>query len=890
MSSPIFADLDNSGHDELIVPAAGGKLIAYVTDATGNNKQFLVYDTGSNNDLMSTPIVVTAPSGRKEIFAGVSRAIGTNVTTPQDGSIYGWDALTGQFLPGWPQTTGHATDGTSGIVGALASGNLEGNGSPDIIATSLSNQVYAFRLDGSVLWSYNANDTISSGAVVGDLNGDGKLEVVFGSDTSSNGYFQNGGFINILTSGGQALYRYRVGETIWSSPVLADLNRDGKLEVVVGTGLAFAENSDPAISGPAIAAGDAIYAINGQGQGLPGWPYMTTSNLSQKRSTYSSPAVADLLGDGQMEVIEEDRMGYLHVVQANGQPLPGWAGGKLISPAGATPQGDTYASPIVADVTGSGHPEIVASAGAYIIVFDAQGNQVADLSLPNVPGAKLNAPAIGQYDENGGLELASVENQFGGTGYPISVNLWKLPSTSVTPPWPMLRRFPSSMAVQPSIPYLQSYVTGVFQTFLGRAPTSSELSQFVTSLDTLQYTKFDFANAIAASPTGRTHFADTVIRTTLNRAATPADEQIIVGALNRGATELDIEAAYLNSGEFAQRAGTVQNAIDLVYQAAFGRPAPASDINAWLAVFSPTFKFSDLVNQLLNSEESITHRLVSVALSAGDAIPPDTLQTVLYNVHRGTSEEQIDADFVASAGNYAPTQTLPSYVRTLYRDILGRDAFAIEVAYRMQQFDTGQITPQALAAALVNSTEGETQFVRQEFIALLGRDPGASASALTPYASREALIATLVASDEYFSKNGGNNTAFVQAAYRDIAGISPVPSDALSAWVNQLNAGTPRVALANGLLTSPAYYNQLVVADLFQYAPDESQGVLRTGLGNPTSGIATNPNPAVVSNLSGQLQAGVSSSQLVVNLLTLPSYIATAVYYKGLFRSNGIWS
>jgi hypothetical protein len=98
MSSPVFADLDNSGRDELIVPAAGGRLIAFNTDANGGIHVFQVYNTGSNADISSTPIVVTDPNGHKDVFAALSHDV-NHPGTLEDGRVFGWDAVTGQLLP-----------------------------------------------------------------------------------------------------------------------------------------------------------------------------------------------------------------------------------------------------------------------------------------------------------------------------------------------------------------------------------------------------------------------------------------------------------------------------------------------------------------------------------------------------------------------------------------------------------------------------------------------------------------------------------------------------------------------------------------------------------------------------------------------------------------------
>ena len=243
--SPIVADLDGDGRDEVITPAVGGRLIAYTTGSDGIFREFRRYETGSEANFKATPIVIERPGASPMIVAGLGRdeAIPPVPGPIEDGRVFAFDALTGAVLPGWPVGTGRNNAGQSGVVGPIASGDLDGDGVPEIVVTSFSHLVTAFRLDGTILWRFNNDDTVVSGAAIADLDRDGRPEVVFGGDTSPNGFFHAGGFVNVLTNTGSAKFRIPVGEVIWSSPALADLDGDGMLEIVVGTGLNYARVS-----------------------------------------------------------------------------------------------------------------------------------------------------------------------------------------------------------------------------------------------------------------------------------------------------------------------------------------------------------------------------------------------------------------------------------------------------------------------------------------------------------------------------------------------------------------------------------------------------------------------------------------------------------------------
>ncbi len=103
--SPIFADLNNDGRDELITPVAGSALLAYTAKPDGSGYQFYqLYAAGAQANFKSTPLVVDLPNGRKGIFA----ALGRDESRPgavEDARVFGWYADTGQLIPGWPVST-----------------------------------------------------------------------------------------------------------------------------------------------------------------------------------------------------------------------------------------------------------------------------------------------------------------------------------------------------------------------------------------------------------------------------------------------------------------------------------------------------------------------------------------------------------------------------------------------------------------------------------------------------------------------------------------------------------------------------------------------------------------------------------------------------------------
>lgn len=896
-ASPIMADVFNTGRDDMIEVTAGAQLVAYGANASGTIVPVMNYVApGTIADIQSTPIVVTDPrTGQKDLFAAMGRNQAADGSI-EDGRIYGWNLATGQLLPGWANgvSTGVNSAGITGVIGPLASGDLDGDGVPEIVASSFSHYVTAFHLDSSIMWQWTNDDTISSGVAIGDIDRSGVPSVIVGSDSSASGYFQNGGWVNVLSNVGIEKWRkFMPGEVISASVTLADLQNNGYLDIVVGTGVNFDFSGIPG----ARAAGNYIYALDPFGNFLPGWPYHTTTNDAVGHQVFESLAVADMLGNGQLDVIAIDRSGNLHVIQPNGQDLPGYVGGRAIDPEFATVP-DDYASPIVADANGDGKPDIIVSAGPYVRAFDANGNFIT----------------IGQTQVRGGIyegigTAAVVGNMFGTIGGSLAFVSWNatvnevpdlayfyaLPTTTLTPPFPSQRRNAAGDAVVRSTLFDGNYVSLAFQAALGSIPSLATTAPFLVALnnDTLDQTQI--AHLIFTGPLTRQAEAIRTWQQTLGTTPDATSTAMWANYLGTG-TIRQMKVALIGGTEFANQTGnTLAGAVARIYPILLGRAGSTAEINNWVAT---GMSASSIANAISLSTEAANYTLNTMFQSIFGAgtqnyIAPDSRAAFVFDYKRGAREEDLATHLLGDNGNYAASNLATSYVRDLYRDILHRDGNSIEVGNWETAVDNGTVTLGQIPFLIFGSAEAKADVVQQEFVSLLGRAASATETGyLNNYSTRENLILAIVNSPEYYIHNGGTDSSFISAVFRDLAGVAITPQALINTYLAQFASGSPRIKVAQDIITEPSLYdNQQAVNFLMQYLPDEQQGVLRTG-NEPITATSTpiNPSPGLVSYVTALLHSGVSDEAAISTLLSSPQYVARVTYFKGIWRADGIRS
>ncbi|MBN2054103.1 VCBS repeat-containing protein, partial [bacterium] len=265
--------------------------------------------------------------------------------------------------------------------------DLNGDGKLEIIFGGYDNNVYVTTWQGDAFpgWPVNLGTDVFSSPAVADLNGDGTAEIVIAlKDDSADPQY---GRILVFDSSGNVKpgWPRETPGQVYPSPALADLDGDGDLEIILGCG--NYNGGDPARS--------RLFALNADGTDVAGWPVNMPDTL------YASPAVGDLDGDGLPEIVIGCYDGNIYAYRGTGVSVPGWP----------VATGDSvYSSAAITDIEGDGMAEVcVASDDGFVYLLRHDGQAVA--GYPIETGARVFASVcVDDMDADGDLEIAAASS------------------------------------------------------------------------------------------------------------------------------------------------------------------------------------------------------------------------------------------------------------------------------------------------------------------------------------------------------------------------------------------------------------------------------------------------------------------------------------------------
>ncbi len=443
-SSPTFADVDGDGKDEIIIGTTGESGTGYgrptILGAYRSTDGSALWERDTAAPINAAPGVADLNGdGKLEVVVAVG---GDAADLRHDGGVYAYDARTGN-----PLWTFHSRDdlpnGTGdgykdGVFATPAIGDVNHDGKLEIAFGSWDRWIYLLDCNGNKLWEYNNADTVWSSPAMADINHDGYLEIITGADISRPAV--PGGYVYAFDRNGAVIFRNWVSAAVYSSPAIGDINGDGWPEIVVGSNKATE-------AAPGDETGR-VYVWDHNGQSLPGWPQQTA-----KSTSVSSPALADLDGDGKQDIVIGSEDGRLYAWRYSGQALSGWPSQPFSY--------YVWSSPTVADYDGDGQLEVLVSHGWSVYALNRTGQVEASF---NTGYTIVGSPAIGDPDHDGKIEVVVGGSAYGDDSHGYLYEWETGPANNTNYPWPMFHHDAqhSGLAAKAAPPKLS-----VSPTFLG---------------------------------------------------------------------------------------------------------------------------------------------------------------------------------------------------------------------------------------------------------------------------------------------------------------------------------------------------------------------------------------------------------------------------------------
>lgn len=315
----------------------------------------------------------------------------------------------GSPFPGWPQPM------NNGSWAVPVVGDIDNNGDLEIIVNNVATWTYVWNHDGTDFYDGDNNqNTVGrfqnrpgesfnrSSPALYDVDGDGKLEIIFGSH-------QRGGNDNYV----HALKNDATDAPGWGKNLgpdgfnvtsigIADMDNDGLAEIVFPC-----DN-------------DLLYVWQPDGSNKAGFPIPFTSQGGNHDNLTPSPAFADFDRNGDIEMVLVSVLSrtnsQLYIMDHDANVWPGFP---------VQVGGTTQNSPIVGDLNGDHSPDILigiegnSTTSTILYGIQADGTPVAGFPI-KLNGSPKSPPVICDFDQDGDVDVVA-------SGLDRLLHVWDMP-------------------------------------------------------------------------------------------------------------------------------------------------------------------------------------------------------------------------------------------------------------------------------------------------------------------------------------------------------------------------------------------------------------------------------------------------------------------------------
>ncbi len=370
----------------------------------------------------------------------------------------------GQVLSGWPVSW-------KDEIRSLAAGDIDGNGQLEVVVASTDNDVdilAAFGANGAMLDGFPpveqgtigcdmgencwAAGTFDQNLAVGDLDGDGKDDIVAPTDNAYAGFYHGTGEAfdanpmfneRPKTPGVRYLHELSQAQQGWADdeesalqahftntpPAIADIDEDGEADVIMLASVQNASQDDRF-------KGVALWVVHNDASRLSGWdpPLHISGYLSglwdledNAVAATNQATVADLDPDrAGPEIVFAGFDGAIHAASADGELI--W------SQRYSESENVLTGGVVVGDLSDDGIPEIVFSSysteddQSHLFILDAGGNQLH--KVPLAQRGAMAVPTLADVNQDGTVEILLSMRKVGWEGTEPAILVLTVPGSS----------------------------------------------------------------------------------------------------------------------------------------------------------------------------------------------------------------------------------------------------------------------------------------------------------------------------------------------------------------------------------------------------------------------------------------------------------------------------